>query len=318
MKHNIRFSVGSKTARRAGFTLVEVLVTLVIMGGIMVSMTQILTAARNTRDMIHNIEETQLAGPAILDLLERDIRGVVTYDRTKQLHLRVKNRVLLGMDADSIDFVTTADSLSLTNLSDRFVKADINEVGYRLRPSTEFSDQFLEIYRREDFGVDDDPFEDGVFMFLHDRVKSFDIQCFAADGRDEQPIDEWGSEVNAEHIGLPARIEVTLILELAPRLVNEQMIILPSERRTLTYRRVIRFPEGLRGVEEEIPVPKIPTAPAAGAQPGQANNATSATGGAATGAGGGGRGGGGGGGRGLDGLGTLPQQGSNPLGGGKQ
>lgn len=300
---------------RAGFTLIEVLVTLLIMSGIMVAMTQILTAARRTRDQIHNIQETQLAGPAILDLLERDIRGIVTYDRTRQLHLRVKNRVLLGMDADSIDFVTSTDSLSLTNIDDRFVKADVSEVGYRLRPNPEFADQFLEIHRRESFGVDEDPFEDGTFGFLHDRVKGFDIQCFAKDGKDEQPIDEWGAENNTENIGLPARIEVTLTLELAPRLVNEQMIILPTDRRTLIYKRMIRFPETLRVAENEIPVPKIPDSPKAGAQTNK-NGAQNGTevGGAAN-----GRGGGGAGARGLDGLvpnGGARDGGGNPFSGG--
>lgn len=277
--------------QRAGFTLIEVLVALLIMSGIMLSMTQILTAARNTRDTIHNIAETQLAGPAILDMLERDIRAIVTYDRTRQLQLRVKNRVLLGMDADSIDFVTSNDSFGYVNLDNRLVRSDINEVGYRLRPNSEFNEQFLEIHRREGFGVDDDPYEDGVFMFLHDRVKGFDIQCFAKDGRDEQPIDEWGSEQNSENIGLPARIEVTLILELAPRLVNEQMLILPSERRTTTYKRVIRFPEALRLAEDMIPVPKIPGVPSSGAAPGSANGSTNTTGGG-TQTGGGTRGGG--------------------------
>ena len=70
---------------RAGFTLVEVLLTLLIMSMIMVSLTQILTAARTSRDTIHNIQETQLAGPAILDLVERDLRGLVTYDTTREL-----------------------------------------------------------------------------------------------------------------------------------------------------------------------------------------------------------------------------------------
>lgn len=315
MKHLRRF----QTAATAGFTLVEVLVTLLIMGGIMVSMTQILGAARNTRDTIHNIQETQLAGPAILDLIERDIRGIVTFDTTRQLQLRVKNRVLLGMDADSLDFVTSNDSLGYTNIENRFVRADVNEVGYRLRPSQEFSDQFLEVYRREDFGVDDDPFEDGNFMFLHDRVKSFDVQCFAKDGRDEQPVDEWGSEVNTENIGLPARIEVTLILELAPRLVNEQLLILPSERRTLTYRRVIRFPESLRLAEDRIAVPRIPTAPAGSGAAGAAGaDGKTEVGGPAQGSSGDGdkpR-------RGLDGLQGADTRvitnGSNPLGGGKQ
>ncbi len=258
----------ARSRAHAGFTLVEVLLTLLIMSGIMVALTQILTAARTSRDTIHNIQETQLAGPAILDLVERDLRGIFTYDRTRQVHLRVKNRVMLGMDADSLDFVTSSDSLTLANLDERFVKADINEVGFRLRPNPTASDQFLEIYRREGFGVDDDPFEDGTFMFLHDRVKSFDIQCFAKDGRDEQPIDEWGGDLNAENIGLPARIEVTLVLELAPRVVNEQLLILPNDRRTLTYKRVIRFPQSLRGEEEDIAIPRIPTVPQGTTQPG--------------------------------------------------
>ncbi|MDZ4772233.1 MAG: type II secretion system protein GspJ [Planctomycetota bacterium] len=309
-------TIHSSCGRSAGFTLIEVLVTLLIMSGIMVSMTQILTAARNTRDTIHNIQETQLAGPATLDMLERDIRAIVTYDRTRQLQLRVKNRVLLGMDADSIDFVTSNDSLGYTNLDNRLVRADVNEVGYRLRPNSEFSDQFLEIHRRESFGVDEDPFEDGVFMFLHERVKSFDVQCFAKDGRDEQPVDEWGSDVNSENIGLPARIEVTLILELAPRLVNEQLILMPSERRTSTYKRVIRFAETLRLAEEAIPVPKIPSVPSASgtSADGKTKTNTTEVGGQA--GGGGGRGGGdiptG-----LQGADTRVITNGNPLGGGK-
>jgi prepilin-type N-terminal cleavage/methylation domain-containing protein len=244
----------------AGFTLVEVLLTLLIMGMIMVSMTQILTAARTSRDTIHNIQETELAGPAILDMIERDIRGIYTFDRTRQLHFRVKNRVILGFDADSIDFVSTTDSLSLHEEDERFVRADANEVGYRLKQSTT-NEQFLELYRREGYGVDDDPFEGGTFMFLHDRVKGFDVQCFAKDGADEQPIDEWNTGRDDQNIGLPARVEITLTLELAPRIVNEQLRIAPIDRRTVTYKRVIRLPESLRTDEDNIPIAKIPQVP---------------------------------------------------------
>ncbi len=261
-------------ARNAAFTLIEVLLTLLIMGMIMVMMTEILTAARTSRDTIHNIQETELAGPAILDMVERDLRGIYTYDRTRQLHFRIKNRVILGFDADSIDFVTTTDSLSLHSEDERFIRADANEVGYRLKSSTT-SDQFLEIYRREGYGVDDDPFEGGNFMLLHDRVKGFDVQCFAKDGPDEQPLAEWGASNDDTNIGLPARIEITLTLELAPRIVNEQLRLIPVDRRTMTYKRVIRMPESLRRDEDSTPVAMIPTVP-------------KATGGGFAGAGGGG------------------------------
>src|SRR6185503_21247483 len=59
-----------QAASGAGFTLIEVMLTLVIMAGIMVTITQILNAARTSRDAIHNIQEQQLAGPAILQQLE--------------------------------------------------------------------------------------------------------------------------------------------------------------------------------------------------------------------------------------------------------
>ena len=63
----------SPCSKTAGFTLAEVLVTILIMGGILVSITQILHAARMSRDTINNLRERQLAGPAIMDLIEDGI-----------------------------------------------------------------------------------------------------------------------------------------------------------------------------------------------------------------------------------------------------
>ena len=251
-----------RRSSRAGFTLIEVLLVLLIMGGIMLSMTQILTAARTSRDTIHNIQETQNVGPAILDYLERDLRGAFAFDVTRKNHFRVRNRVIFGFDADSIDFATTTDSLTIRAEDDRFVRADGNEVGYRLRPSPD-NDQFLEIYRREGYAVDDKPFEGGTFLLLHDRVKGFEIQCFTEDGPDAEPVDEWGVQDDDENIGFPARIEIALTLELAPRLVNEQLVVAPIDRRTIEYRRVIRLPESLRRPEEQIAIPVVPRPPAA-------------------------------------------------------
>jgi len=161
------------------------------------------------------------------------------------------------------------------------VLADGNEVGYRLRPSPD-NDQFLELYRREGFAVDDAPFDGGTFLLLNDRVKGLEIQCYAEDGPDAEPVDEWGVQEGDENIGFPARIEISLTLELAPRLVNEQLIVAPIDRRTIVYRRVIRLPESLRRPEEMIPIPVIPRA--------TAPSAATTVGGPASGAGGAGGG----------------------------
>jgi prepilin-type N-terminal cleavage/methylation domain-containing protein len=296
---------------RAGFTLVEVLLTLLIMSMIMLSLTQILTAARTSRDTIHNIQETQLAGPAILDLVERDLRGVMTYGSTRQLHFQLKDRVLLGMDADSLDFVSTTTTLTPRFDNERPLRTGANEVGYRLRPNDESGDQFLEIWRRESFGVDEEPFEGGLFQFLHDRVKSFDIQAWEEDGPDAEPLEEWGgdNQGDEQRAGLPARIEISLTLELQPRLVNEQFRYLPTDRRTLTYKRVLRLPEPLRGEEADIALPVVPRTPAANAgglnDPNTVGGAANGGAGATVGGTGGGRGPGGGATRGSGGGGAT-------------
>ena len=242
-----------------GFTLVEVLLTIMIMGLILVSISELLQAARTTRDRIQNTQETQLAGPAILDMIERDLRGLLILDLPPSHHLRVVDRVSIGLDADSLDFITSSDNKQWTEDGDRWVRADWSEVGYRLRPNPE-NDDFLEFFRRESFGVDEEPFDGGNYTFLHDRVKHFDVQVFAEDGPDADPLEEWNTNpTDPETQGLPARIEIRLILELAPRLLREQVIINSTEKRTIEYRRVLRLPQSLRVDARDIPRLAIPS-----------------------------------------------------------
>jgi len=240
---------------RAGFTLIEVVLALTIMAWIMVQITMILRTARTSRDAIHNIQEQQLAGPAILQRIESDLRALTVFDRDSRTTLRVQNRVLMGQEADSIDFVCTTDGLlphrERSGEPPRY--ADMNEVGYHLRPNPE-SDDFLELYRREDFGVDDKPFDGGDFAFLHDRVKSFEVRVYDEDGVDAKPKESWGSEGD-EFTGLPARLEIELTLELAPRLVREMLV---ETKNTVKYKRVFRFPASLAQAQEIAVVPVVP------------------------------------------------------------
>ena len=266
----------ARRVARGGFTLIEVLLTtLLIMGMLMVaSMTQDPDRrALLKRDTIHNIQENQLVGPAILDLIENDLRGLMTHDRSADGLFRVKSRVVLGQDADSLDFVTTTDSLVWTYENDRALRSDYNEVGYRLRASAS-SDDFLEMYRREDFGIDDEPYAGGAWMFLHDQIRNFSITVFSEDGEDAEPFEEWGTEASeAETQGVPAWIEILLTLELSPRLKAEQLPIALVDRGTVTYRRIIRLPQSLRVEIADVPRLAIPTLPLDAPEPTQGGGA---------------------------------------------
>lgn len=278
------------STRRAGFTLVEVLVTLLIMTGIMITVTTILNVARTSRDTIHNIQEQQLAGPAILQRLEEDLRGLFVYDRDPRHSLRLQNRMLSGLEADTLDFVTQTDGLMpyRDNPGQPFRRADVNEVGYVLRPSPT-SDEFLELYRREDPGIDDKPFQGGQYALLHDRVKSLTIRAYSEDGPDADELETWGGE-NDEFVGIPARLEIELTLELAPRLVREQLVVTRSE---VTYRRVIRPALALQKAQEVGLVPLVPrlTPPVANSPGNAGGPGGGLTGGGGFGGGGGGAGG---------------------------
>ncbi|MGD2017605.1 MAG: prepilin-type N-terminal cleavage/methylation domain-containing protein [Planctomycetota bacterium] len=247
-----------------GFTLVEVLLVIVIMSMMFVSISKLMQAARRTRDTIHNYQEMQLAGPAVLELMSRDLRGIFTTSRPRTAWLSVVDRTVNGQDADRLDFATTTDSLVvMLSGGEQSLRADINEVGYMLRPNPD-NDEFLEIYRREDFGVDEEPFEGGEYTFLSDQIKDFNIEVFSEDGPDAEPYDGWGLQSgNEELVGLPAWMRLSLTVELKPRIDRESMDFSGKDRRTMTYYRVVRFPETLRVEEGEIPRLGLPAAPGA-------------------------------------------------------
>lgn len=256
--------------RRGGFTIVEVLLVTMIMGLMFVSISQLMQMARRTRDRIHNFQETQLAGPAILEMISSDLNAIFTQGRARGQWLQITDRTVNGLDADRIDFVTTTDTLVVEPTFDpeeEPLRADFNEVGYMLRESVA-NDEFLEIYRREDLGIDDEPFSGGTYTFLSDQVKGFEIEVFEEDGPDSDAVDEWGLDVGGDDtIGFPAYIKMTLTIELKPRIDAESLDFTGADRRTMRYVRFMRFPELLRPEEGAIPrigLPPGTTTPASG------------------------------------------------------
>jgi prepilin-type N-terminal cleavage/methylation domain-containing protein len=249
-------------SKSGGFTLIEIMISLMIMSMMLVAIATVLTSARRTRDIIFNVQESQLAGPAIMDMIEYDLRGLYVMDRKVLDLLRVEDGALSGMDSDRLDFVTTSNSRTLTPNSQRtkFLRADITEVGYCLRPNPDYPGEFLEIYRREGFGIDEQPFEGGTYTFLHDRIRSFDIQIFAEDGVDAEPLDTWGIDRgDTAHRGVPTRIEIELELEMSPRLINEYSTTnSQAMKRRVLYRRIIHFPASLHLAMDLRPVFRIP------------------------------------------------------------
>jgi hypothetical protein len=163
----------------------------------------------------------------------------------------------------------------------------------------------MELYRRQDFHVDDRIAEDGIYELVYSRVKSLQITYFRDlyEGADE--FDDWDAK---KRNTLPAAMRVILRIEIDPRLAGynlDDMGLLS----TLEYHRIIFFPQGSALTMATRPVIPTYVEPVKDTGPG-------AGGGAPGGGRGGGEGEGSEGGIGGSGKGMEPGEGKGPGSGG--
>lgn len=251
---------------RAGFTLIETLLAVMISGMIMTAVLASVSYTQSAVDAVHNVIETENAGPRILAQIREDLSRMCVYDADEYRVFLGEDHSIAGADADRMDFLVRRRSTrpQLDFSTGRRVYAPLVEVGYRLRQNPESSD-FLELYRREDFLHDEDPFRDGSFTLLYDRVVNFQVRYLERPELDPIYEDNWDSE---EMEGLPFAIEIELEIEIQPRVSRESLGILGANRARYTYQDIITLPEELRWVFRNRLHPVRP-APGGGAESGE-------------------------------------------------
>ncbi|MFK5955844.1 MAG: prepilin-type N-terminal cleavage/methylation domain-containing protein [Planctomycetota bacterium] len=229
---------------KRGFTLLEVMISLAIMGMVMATVMETVNQTRSAVDAIHNIMETENTGPRILQTIRQDLEALAIYDAAEYKVFKGVNQTQMGAEADRIDLIVRKKGTVPVDLPTRMetVFAPFNEVGYRLRQNPLRPD-FLELYRREDSLVDEDPFRDGTFTLVYDRIISLDIRYAEEPENQIVWLDSWDSY---EREGLPFAIEIYLEIEIQPRRSLESLNILGANLARLEYTDVIHIPEETR------------------------------------------------------------------------
>lgn len=198
------------TNPQRGFTLLEVLLAIAITATVMVTVGTTFHVLLNARDVVDDLSESTEAGPRILNLVERDLRGLWTFNVHNNAVFRGRNMDVNGRDADRMDFLTSTDATGFVrDLNDRALKPTVNEVGYWFKPNPRYRDVF-EMWRREDPMVDDDLIAQGSFQLVHDRVKSFKVTYFRTLGFEAEELLEWDS---ANEDALPKRLKIEFTIE---------------------------------------------------------------------------------------------------------
>jgi prepilin-type N-terminal cleavage/methylation domain-containing protein len=183
---------------QAGFTLIELSVAIFLLSLTVSFVYQILWNAIRTRDIITEDLEGPKVENAVFDQIAKDLRflyfeqGRLPADagfwgRSKQMN---------GRDVDRIDFLTTRTSrvAELEEATDQPGDSPLTEVGYALRQS-ETNTRWFELWRREDYFVDDDPTDGGKYSRVYDKIWKFNLRYFPTpeENQVESGLEEWNT-----------------------------------------------------------------------------------------------------------------------------
>ncbi len=254
-----------------GFTLIEVLLAIAITATVMLTVGTTFRIMLNARDVVDDLAESSEAGPRILNLIERDLRGLWTYNVRNNAVFKGTLADVNGRDADRMDFLTTTDSVgAVADLNNVAHRATICEVGYWFKPNPRFREVF-ELWRREDPMVDDDlstQGSEGSFQLVHDRVKSFRVRYYETLGFEAEELLEWDSS-KEDRLPKRMKIEFTIERKRSSRNVVTDVEIEDFEGAEKTYVHHFVLPKRLDGILQAnnariptLPPPPIEEAPA--------------------------------------------------------
>ncbi len=185
--------------RRAGFTLLEVMLTLGILASILAMIYGVLYSTLQTRGKVDEVMERQKLVPALFKALEEDFSTAFLPVPDGKMFVG-KDLFLGSTPTDRVDFLAARSSFD----AETQTVGDVTEVGYQLKQN-EVNSNWFRLLRREDPSLDDDPLSGGSLTPLHDKVLSFDVQYF--DGKDW--LKAWDSK---EKKGLPQGVRIDIVL----------------------------------------------------------------------------------------------------------
>ncbi|HYC76718.1 MAG TPA: prepilin-type N-terminal cleavage/methylation domain-containing protein, partial [Planctomycetota bacterium] len=244
----------------AGFTLVEMLIAIAIGAILMSSAFLCLGSAIRTRRVVADFSTPYAVGPAILDALEADLRNAFLYDMKENDAFWGVDADLNGGEADGLSFVTATQcqigepelksGIFVGHEGERERRSFMTEVQYVCRRNPDDPGK-LELWRREDFYVDDSIHDGGIYRLLYDRVLEFKLEYVARDeggtaggglaggakGVDQMRQDGWNS---IEEKLLPRAVIATVGIYARE---NEEDAERRGEPQVFVFRRWIPLPQ---------------------------------------------------------------------------
>jgi prepilin-type N-terminal cleavage/methylation domain-containing protein len=215
--------------RERGFTLIEVVIAVAIGSFVITALFMGLSSMIRARQTVVGFSTPYAIGPQILDAIEADLRNAYFYDIKENDGFWGADKDINGREADGISFLTA--SLGHQGIEDLFSNIEIGQAAEphrRRSPTTEVqyvcrqskvNPDWLELWRREDFYVDDSIHEGGNYRLVYDRVFDFKLEYISRSTStggmtgsqdktvEQMRVDSWSA---IEERGLPRAVIVSV------------------------------------------------------------------------------------------------------------
>jgi prepilin-type N-terminal cleavage/methylation domain-containing protein len=205
-------------ARQRGMTLIEITVAVAILATVVGLMYKVIDGTIRGRDLADEGLTTPKVSNAVLGQIFKDFRYIWWGGLVGDAGFLGKNGTRAGKDADIVQFITARRS-RISGLEDGGGRtgeestSPLSEVGYALRANDlEGDGEWLELWRREDYFVDDDPLKGGSWTLVYDKIRKFDLAYYPTPDKSQERegLEEWDSRL--KH-GVPYAILMTVWLD---------------------------------------------------------------------------------------------------------
>lgn len=199
-----------KTAHRKGFTLVELMLSVLILAIMMSIIYGVVVSTVTAAKRVEEITASSEIGPAILTQIRTDLEAAFLPKADGEYFVATKSSAG-GASRDRINFMSSVMAYGQENDIEESRFHSINEIGYQLVESRKEQGVAI-LYRREDYFIDADPLKGGRLTQLYDRVRSFSLRFY------EEEAMTWRNDWNSKtQKGLPKAVEIELKIMVTDR-----------------------------------------------------------------------------------------------------